>query len=594
MLRPGRGNEWVIPDVVDVDACDDHSDFLSVPSGCWRRSGDGATAAMAASAASAAVEGSQRVIRGAAPSAAVCSSEAVKNNTPSAGLRVVLEIVRPEVRERWGGAAAGGGGAASPGGANGERALYHAIAVLVAANARSPSTRPVVVLTDLECVWKLLWLGGSRSAAARREGADRTTAGRQAAEASTPAAANRSDLDVFVWRLKPADAASVVRSMLLEETADWDGEVSWPPQRAARYGWHDVHVGGGGGGEDDGPMAALRNRHLVGRRRRFDGGDHSADVGGGGVGQSAPIVRAPSPPVAMEMALRLGGAASFTGQSLPGQTFPVADAGEREVRSFSCAAGEREVRSFSCAAGLGGGGGRGGVGNMGLASSSTHHGGSTEMSFHGAFHDAFHGNANGHVAAPLSNELMPGSTFDSNGGGGTTVGGRGGVRPSPPASPLAGGEPTVLRHLISFASGDGFLFVAGVSRSWRDAWGVERPPETNIDAAVQSPSRLGWSRASGCRWGSNVCARAAAGGYLATLRYARAIGCPWDWRTCAHAATEVRCVLFFCAFVGFHFVVCLSCAVFFLAARRGEGEIEDLFCDGRCSAGMLYFFTVIC
>ncbi|CAN0536503.1 unnamed protein product, partial [Scytosiphon promiscuus] len=39
-------------------------------------------------------------------------------------------------------------------------------------------------------------------------------------------------------------------------------------------------------------------------------------------------------------------------------------------------------------------------------------------------------------------------------------------------------------------------------------------------------SRLGWARSSGCSWGPMVCARAAAGGYLATLRYARAIGCP--------------------------------------------------------------------
>ncbi|CAN0490587.1 unnamed protein product, partial [Hapterophycus canaliculatus] len=46
---------------------------------------------------------------------------------------------------------------------------------------------------------------------------------------------------------------------------------------------------------------------------------------------------------------------------------------------------------------------------------------------------------------------------------------------------------------------------------------------------------LGWARASGLGWGSNVCERAAAGGHLATLRYARTLGCPWDWRTCAHA-----------------------------------------------------------
>lgn len=103
-------------------------------------------------------------------------------------------------------------------------------------------------------------------------------------------------------------------------------------------------------------------------------------------------------------------------------------------------------------------------------------------------------------------------------------------------------DPTVLRHLLPFVAGDGFLFVAGVSRGWRDAWGVERPPETTIDAAVESPSRLGWARASGLEWGAIVCARAAAGGHLATLRYARALKCPWDWRTCAHSATKVGTV----------------------------------------------------
>ena len=130
-----------------------------------------------------------------------------------------------------------------------------------------------------------------------------------------------------------------------------------------------------------------------------------------------------------------------------------------------------------------------------------------------------------------------------------------GVRAMPPSplllalnptrkAPLAGGEPSVLRRVMEFAYDDGFLFVAGVSRSWRGAWCVERPPETSIDAAVQSPSRLGWARASGCSWGPMICARAAAGGHLATLRYARAIGCPWDWRTCAHAASKVGYAIF--------------------------------------------------
>ncbi|CAM9913461.1 unnamed protein product, partial [Sphacelaria rigidula] len=53
----------------------------------------------------------------------------------------------------------------------------------------------------------------------------------------------------------------------------------------------------------------------------------------------------------------------------------------------------------------------------------------------------------------------------------------------------------VLLHLMPFIAGEGYLFVAGVSKHWRTSWG-DRVKETHLSVAVQSESCLAWSRAS--------------------------------------------------------------------------------------------------
>ena len=166
VLPPGGGwSEWVVPAAAAAagggcngDGSND-ADFLSTPlAGSWRTRPPVTDS------------GAMSVLRGGAPAAALCLSEAVHCGAPSLGLRVLLEIVRPpptpagEVEPSMSGSIASGGGGES----GGQAALYRAIAVLVAANRRSPLTRPVVVLTDLCSAWKIIWLGGARSGAARR------------------------------------------------------------------------------------------------------------------------------------------------------------------------------------------------------------------------------------------------------------------------------------------------------------------------------------------------------------------------------------------------------------------------------------------
>lgn len=330
-------------------------------------------------------------------------------------------------------------------------------------------------------------------------------------------------------------------------------------------------------------MDALRDRHLIGRRgcgqphscpRR--GGSRAASPasaanggsgGAGGVGDyMGGIARTSSPPLAMEMALRREHASSFTGNSLPGQRAmtggSLGEGGElppRECRAFSTGgqyasdrldrAAEMMGRRSTLANLYPNHGGGGGGGNSSGGGGAGDEGYSFDDRFGGrqlsnGSHHSSHGGA-----TPKEHR---GGSFDNNGRGSPDNSSRQRSFPassprtrplSPPSAPLNPlVDPTILRHLIPFAAEDGFLFVAGVSRSWRDAWGVERPPETEVDAAVQSPSRLGWARASGLVWGPSVCARAASGGHLATLRYARALGCPWDWTCCALATTQVRLV----------------------------------------------------
>lgn len=105
--------------------------------------------------------------------------------------------------------------------------------------------------------------------------------------------------------------------------------------------------------------------------------------------------------------------------------------------------------------------------------------------------------------------------------------------PRPPN--LLADQLDVLRHVVDFARGDGYIYVAGVSKLWRDAWG-DLPPETNVSAAVQSSTCVEWAKAAGCPWGPLLCSRAAAGGHFDALRWARGAGCEWDARTCFSAA----------------------------------------------------------
>ncbi|CAN0160045.1 unnamed protein product, partial [Ectocarpus sp. 12 AP-2014] len=633
VILPGDANEWVVPvaggqdpgDAAESGGHDNNSsDFLSVPcDGSWRR---GRRSSQAGDGRAAATEGrgaTQGEVRGGVPSAAICLSEAISCGAPASGLRVLLEVVLPEATSASANGTAvssckngedngcrrGRGschGALSPraAGAGGQQAagLYRAIGVLVAANRRSPLTRPVVVLTDLQTSWKLLWLGGARSGLAPA-GEAAAAAAETAFHHAAATTVDGDEVDVFVWRMSPRDAISVVRSMLDEEAVGWDGQVSWAPSQGnaaaagaasgggGTHGDDGFHAlawasegaagggrGGGGGGNaaggSKGPMESLRDRHLVGRRNfgrphscprngdsRAAFSAASANGGGGVEAYIGGIARTSSPPLAMEMALRREHASSFTGNSLPGQWTATGgsfgEGGElppRECRAFSAGvqhasdgldrAAEMMGRRSALANlyplhGGGGGGNSGGGGGAG------DEGYSVDDRFRGRLSNGNHHSTNG-GATPREHG---GGSFDNDGRGSSDNNStrqrsytassprtRPLSSPSAPVNPLA--DPTILRDLIPFAAGDGFLFVAGISRSWRDAWGVERPPETEIDAAVQSPSRLGWARASGLGWGPSVCARAASGGHLATLRYARALGCPWDWTCCALATTK--------------------------------------------------------
>lgn len=81
------------------------------------------------------------------------------------------------------------------------------------------------------------------------------------------------------------------------------------------------------------------------------------------------------------------------------------------------------------------------------------------------------------------------------------------MRLEPARNPLADHR-DVLQLTLDFAWKEGFLFVASVSKRWREAW-CERPTETSMKSAVQSASRLAWAKDGGCRWDVLTCARAA-------------------------------------------------------------------------------------
>lgn len=100
-----------------------------------------------------------------------------------------------------------------------------------------------------------------------------------------------------------------------------------------------------------------------------------------------------------------------------------------------------------------------------------------------------------------------------------------------PRNPVAD-HADVIGHILAYAWDKSYLFVAGISKEWRDAWG-NRP---KVTLAVQSPSCLAWARRCGHSWDLHTCAAAARGGYMETLKYARVKRCGWNERTCEEAA----------------------------------------------------------
>ena len=101
----------------------------------------------------------------------------------------------------------------------------------------------------------------------------------------------------------------------------------------------------------------------------------------------------------------------------------------------------------------------------------------------------------------------------------------------------------VVRLIKSFADNNSdFLFFAGVSRQWRQAWtpsnGQNAPSDnrTAVRVAVESVPRLQWARDCGCPWNVMTAIHAASGGHLAVLQWAQSEGCRMDKRVCAAAA----------------------------------------------------------
>lgn len=96
----------------------------------------------------------------------------------------------------------------------------------------------------------------------------------------------------------------------------------------------------------------------------------------------------------------------------------------------------------------------------------------------------------------------------------------------------------ILGVVMPFASDQGYLFVAGVSKRWRMAWG-DRPENTRMESALRSVSCVAWAKDSGCRWDKWICWQVAKGGSLEVMQWCRANGCPWDEWACMKAAEGV-------------------------------------------------------
>ena len=107
------------------------------------------------------------------------------------------------------------------------------------------------------------------------------------------------------------------------------------------------------------------------------------------------------------------------------------------------------------------------------------------------------------------------------------VGGASNVLPSgQEVSPVA--SPDIIGHLVPFIDRD-YLFVAGVSRVWNNAWNQhQRPKETLWMTTTTTPSQLRRSFACGLEPSLLVCLEAARLKQLPLLKVAREEGCDWN------------------------------------------------------------------
>lgn len=89
----------------------------------------------------------------------------------------------------------------------------------------------------------------------------------------------------------------------------------------------------------------------------------------------------------------------------------------------------------------------------------------------------------------------------------------------------------VVSNVVEFARNSGYLFVAGVSKHFKAAWG-DTPRTTSFDDMLQSPSHAAMLTETECdRYENKICPTAAAGGHLETIKWARRKGLGWGIRT---------------------------------------------------------------
>ncbi|CAB1100071.1 unnamed protein product [Ectocarpus sp. CCAP 1310/34] len=124
-------------------------------------------------------------------------------------------------------------------------------------------------------------------------------------------------------------------------------------------------------------------------------------------------------------------------------------------------------------------------------------------------------------------------------------------------------QPDIVFRLMEFVGGEQYIFFAGVSRTWRDAW-EGRPTTTRAFTADTGVPQLSQSFKCGlaprstvcrdiaalgrldllvsareqheCPWDEETCSCASENGHADVLRWAFANGCPWDADTCTMAA----------------------------------------------------------